>query len=68
MLPNGNKRRNLMQHKILYYRSLPSVTFIVQMVDGRPIIEWCLVFKCQGHLITRQDVQIYGKNNLEVLP
>ena len=25
---NGNKRRNLMQNKILYYRSLPSVTFI----------------------------------------
>ena len=26
---NGNKRRNLMQNKILYYRSLPSVTYIV---------------------------------------
>ena len=25
---NGNKRRNLMQNKILYYRSLPSVTDI----------------------------------------
>ena len=25
---NGNKRRNLMRYKILYQRSLPSVTFI----------------------------------------
>ena len=25
---NGNKRRNLMQNKILYYQSLPSVTYI----------------------------------------
>ena len=25
---NGNKHRNLMQNKILYYQSLPSVTYI----------------------------------------
>ena len=26
---NGSKRRNLMQNKFLYYRSLPSVTYIL---------------------------------------
>ena len=29
---NGNKRRNLMLNKILYYQSLPSVTYILALV------------------------------------
>ena len=32
---NENKRRNLMQIKILYYQSLPSVTYIANQINNK---------------------------------
>ena len=45
---NGNKRHNLMRNKILYNRSLPSVTCMFE--HQLPMFEYCWCLKCDSNI------------------